>query len=93
MYQLTSVAKLYRKGRRTVPAVQDLTLTICDGQWLAVQGRTGHGKSTPLTCSAAWTGPPAAPSSWTAPAWARCPRPGSPGCAPRRSGSSSRPST
>jgi putative ABC transport system ATP-binding protein len=48
VYQLTSVARLYHKGRRTVPAVQDLTLTICDGQWLAVQGRTGHGKSTLL---------------------------------------------
>ena len=48
MYQLTSVAKLYHKGRRTVAAVQDLTLTIDDGQWLAVQGRTGHGKSTLL---------------------------------------------
>jgi putative ABC transport system ATP-binding protein len=49
VYQLTSVAKHYRKGRRTVPAVQDLTLTISDGQWLAVQGRTGHGKSTLLS--------------------------------------------
>ena len=48
MYQLTSAAKLYHKGRRTVPAVQDLTLTISDGQWLAIQGRTGHGKSTLL---------------------------------------------
>ena len=48
MYQLTGVAKLYRKGRRTVAAVQDLDLTICDGEWLAVQGRTGHGKSTLL---------------------------------------------
>ncbi len=48
MYQLTSVARLYHKGHRTVPAVQDLTLTISDGQWLAVQGRTGHGKSTLL---------------------------------------------
>jgi putative ABC transport system ATP-binding protein len=48
VYQLTSVAKQYRKGRRTVPAVQDLTLTIEDGEWLAVQGRTGHGKSTLL---------------------------------------------
>jgi putative ABC transport system ATP-binding protein len=48
VYQLTSVAKLYHKGRRTVAAVQDLTLTIGDGQWLAVQGRTGHGKSTLL---------------------------------------------
>jgi ABC-type lipoprotein export system ATPase subunit len=48
VYQLTSVAKQYRKGRRTVPAVQDLTLTIENGEWLAVQGRTGHGKSTLL---------------------------------------------
>jgi putative ABC transport system ATP-binding protein len=48
MYQLTDVTKLYTKGRRTVPAVRDLTLTIGDGEWLAVQGRTGHGKSTLL---------------------------------------------
>ena len=32
MYQMTSVAELYHKGRRTVPAVRDLTLTICDSQ-------------------------------------------------------------
>jgi len=48
MYQLTDVTKLYAKGRQTFPAVRDLTLTIEDGQWLAVQGRTGHGKSTLL---------------------------------------------
>ncbi len=48
MYQLTDVTKLYAKGRRAVPAVRDLTLAIEDGQWLAVQGRTGHGKSTLL---------------------------------------------
>jgi putative ABC transport system ATP-binding protein len=48
MYRLTDVTKLYAKGRRTVPAVRDLTLTIGDGEWLAVQGRTGHGKSTLL---------------------------------------------
>jgi putative ABC transport system ATP-binding protein len=48
MYQLTGVAKRYHKGRRTVTAVQDLHLTIGNGEWLAVQGRTGHGKSTLL---------------------------------------------
>jgi putative ABC transport system ATP-binding protein len=48
MYQLTDVTKLYAKGRQTVPAVRNLTLQITDGQWLAVQGRTGHGKSTLL---------------------------------------------
>jgi len=48
MYRLTDVTKLYAKGRQTVPAVRDITLAIEDGQWLAVQGRTGHGKSTLL---------------------------------------------
>jgi putative ABC transport system ATP-binding protein len=48
VYKLTGVAKLYQKGRRTVPAVRDLDLTISSGEWLAVQGRTGHGKSTLL---------------------------------------------
>jgi putative ABC transport system ATP-binding protein len=48
VYTLTGVTKLYQKVRRTAPAVQDLDLTISDGDWLAVQGRTGHGKSTLL---------------------------------------------
>jgi len=48
VYTLTGVTKLYQKGRRTVPAVCDLDLVIEDGEWLAVQGRTGHGKSTLL---------------------------------------------
>jgi putative ABC transport system ATP-binding protein len=48
MYTLKHVTKLYQKGRRTVPAVRDLSLVIEDGEWLAVQGRTGHGKSTLL---------------------------------------------
>jgi len=48
VYKLTGVTRLYQKGRRTVAAVQDLDLSIEDGEWLAVQGRTGHGKSTLL---------------------------------------------
>jgi putative ABC transport system ATP-binding protein len=48
MYQLTGVTKLYQKGRSTVPAVAGVDLAIEDGEWLAVQGRTGHGKSTLL---------------------------------------------
>ena len=48
MYTLTGVTKRYYKHRRTITAVQDLTLTIADGEWLAVQGRTGHCKSTLL---------------------------------------------
>jgi putative ABC transport system ATP-binding protein len=49
MYTLTGVTKLYRSGRRTIRAVAGLDLVIGDGEWLAVQGRTGHGKSTLLS--------------------------------------------
>jgi putative ABC transport system ATP-binding protein len=48
MYKLTNVTRLYQKGRHTVPAVRELSLEIPDGDWLAIQGRTGHGKTTLL---------------------------------------------
>jgi putative ABC transport system ATP-binding protein len=48
LYQLTGVSKIYRKNGREIPAVRDLDLEIRAGEWLAVQGKTGHGKSTLL---------------------------------------------
>ena len=48
MYKLSGVTKNYYTGKRVVTALQDVDLTIGDGEWLAVQGRTGHGKSTLL---------------------------------------------
>jgi putative ABC transport system ATP-binding protein len=48
VYTLTGVTKLYHKDRRTVPAVSGVNLIVGDGEWLAVQGRTGHGKTTLL---------------------------------------------
>jgi putative ABC transport system ATP-binding protein len=48
MYELTSVSKVYRSGSRTVEAVKGADLTIGDGEWIAIRGRTGHGKSTLL---------------------------------------------
>jgi putative ABC transport system ATP-binding protein len=48
VYTLTDVTKNYPKGRSTVAALRGLNLVIDDGEWLAVQGRTGHGKSTLL---------------------------------------------
>ena len=43
MYELTSVSKVYRTGARTVEAVAAVDLTVADGEWVAIRGRTGHG--------------------------------------------------
>jgi putative ABC transport system ATP-binding protein len=48
MYKLTGVTKTYQKGRATVAALQGVDLEIADGEWLAIQGPTGHGKTTLL---------------------------------------------
>jgi len=48
MYKLTGVTKDYPKGRATVHALRGVDLDIEDGEWLAIQGPTGHGKSTLL---------------------------------------------
>jgi putative ABC transport system ATP-binding protein len=48
MYKLSAVVKNYRKGRTMVAALQGVDLVIEDAEWLAVQGPTGHGKSTLL---------------------------------------------
>src|SRR5262249_37110580 len=48
MYTLTGVTKNSRKGSHTVTALAGIDLVIAAGEWLAIQGRTGHGKTTLL---------------------------------------------
>jgi putative ABC transport system ATP-binding protein len=48
MYQLTAVTKDFQKGRAKVAALRGVDVTIEAGEWLAIQGPTGHGKTTLL---------------------------------------------
>ena len=48
MYKLTGVTKDYPKGREVVHALQGVDMVVADGEWLAIQGPTGHGKTTLL---------------------------------------------
>jgi putative ABC transport system ATP-binding protein len=48
MYTLANVTKDYQKGRGTVHALAGVDLVLEDRAWLAIQGPTGHGKSTLL---------------------------------------------
>jgi putative ABC transport system ATP-binding protein len=57
IYRLSSVSKIYHKGNREIPAVRDLDLEIREGEWLAIQGKTGHGKTTLLQLLGGLDGP------------------------------------
>jgi putative ABC transport system ATP-binding protein len=48
MYELSDVHKTFRRGGATVRALDGVDLTIGSGEFLAVQGPTGQGKSTLL---------------------------------------------
>jgi putative ABC transport system ATP-binding protein len=48
MYELTNVTKKYTQGKRSVTALNKVSLSIPDGQMVAIQGPTGGGKSTLL---------------------------------------------
>ena len=48
MYQLTDVRKYFDKGGQIVRALDGVNLVIEDGEFLAIQGPTGQGKSTLL---------------------------------------------
>jgi putative ABC transport system ATP-binding protein len=48
MYRLTDVTKDHLKGHGVVHALRGVNAVIDDGDWLAIQGPTGHGKRTLL---------------------------------------------
>jgi putative ABC transport system ATP-binding protein len=48
MIELRDVTKVYRSGRREVPSLQGVTLTVAPGEFVVIMGPSGSGKSTLL---------------------------------------------
>jgi putative ABC transport system ATP-binding protein len=48
MYEIKGLTKQYKRGKETVHALRGVDVVIPDGDMLAIQGPTGHGKSTLL---------------------------------------------
>ena len=48
--RVENISRVYHVGSRQVPALQALSLTIESGSLIALRGRSGSGKTTPLNC-------------------------------------------
>ena len=48
------LTKIYGKGNTSVTAVNDLSLSVAQGEFVAVVGSSGSGKSTLLHMLGAW---------------------------------------
>ena len=94
MYKLTNVTKDYPKGRDDVHALRGVNVEIADGEWLSIQGPTGHGKSTLLQMLGGLDRPTSGSVDLDGRDLAQARRGRDDArCGPARSASSSRPST
>ena len=46
VFELTSIYKDYMQGKDAVPVLRDITMSVDDGEYVAIMGPSGSGKST-----------------------------------------------
>jgi putative ABC transport system ATP-binding protein len=48
LVEIKALCKSYSRGNQSIPVLQDITLTIADGEFMALMGPSGSGKTTLL---------------------------------------------
>lgn len=61
-----ALKKYYGEGETQVRALDEVDLTVAEGEFVAIVGTSGSGKSTLLHMLAGWMNPPAARCWWRA---------------------------
>src|SRR4029434_11039813 len=59
LLEVKEVSKIYQMGTTSVTALDKVSLSIDEGQFVAIQGTSGSGKSTLLNMLAGWDDPTA----------------------------------
>ena len=70
LIEFQSVCKYYQMGDTTVKAADNISFQIQKGEFVAIVGQSGSGKSTCMNIIGCLECQPPAPISWTARTWA-----------------------
>ena len=72
LIELRDIYKIYPMGEETVHALDGISLTIDRGEFVAIVGQSGSGKSTAMNIIGCLDVPPLGPivwEAWTCPPW------------------------
>ena len=66
MLELKNIYKNYTQGKMDVPVLKDISLSVDEGEYVAIMGPSGSGKTTLMNIIGCLDSPPLGSTSWRA---------------------------